>query len=343
MFGLLYNLYKYLREKSERKITLVLLGLDNAGKTTILNSLKGEFGVETSPTYGFDSSWFVEGKYKVHMFDLGGGKNIRRIWKVYLAEVHGVMYVVDAADEARFEEAKAVLQQTLSETHLADKPIVIFANKQDLPTAATASTVAQALGLDSCHRNTFNIIACTAKTAEGSEPDSRVREGMKWVISTIDNVFTNLDLRVQREADAARQEELRKKKEREDAARKAREERLRLEKLEAEKEEEAATENLLRDGKGNSAQATVTIPNYVDSTTPKGDKPTTDKVSFTDLTQPKQDVHVIPSSDQEHVYNNPSFEGSVRHSPSLHPQRDDSADKPPSVAAGNRVAPDDAS
>eukprot|EP00983_Pelagomonas_calceolata_P016318 515660-Pelagomonas_calceolata.AAC.1 len=56
MFALLYNLYKFLREKSERKITLVILGVDNAGKTTLLHTLKGEHDKETSPTFGFNSS-----------------------------------------------------------------------------------------------------------------------------------------------------------------------------------------------------------------------------------------------------------------------------------------------
>lgn len=316
MFGLLYNLYKYLKEKSERTITLVLLGIDNAGKTTMFNTLNGEFGVETSPTYGFDSSCFIEGKYKVRLFDLGGGRNIRKIWKVYLPEVHGVMYVVDSADPKRFEEAKQILEQTLQEPLLNDKPIVIFANKQDLPTAASPATVAQALGLASLHKNTFNIVGCTAKTPEGQEPDLRVKDGMKWVISTIDNVFTKLDLRVQREAEIARQEELRKKKEREEIARKAREERLRLEKEQEQLEQaktqaEEQTENLLRDGTP-SAQATVTIPNYVDSTTPKGEKPALLLPDFTDLNKPK-----VKADGDDLYYTNAAFETDVRKSPHL--------------------------
>jgi len=65
MFGLLYNLYSHVRKKTERKLTLVALGLDNAGKTTLINTLNGELDKEVSPTFGFQSASLTEGKYKV--------------------------------------------------------------------------------------------------------------------------------------------------------------------------------------------------------------------------------------------------------------------------------------
>ncbi len=67
---------------------------------------------------------------KVEIFDLGGSKNIRRIWKTYLSEVHGVIYVVDASDQTRFEESSKALEEALGQAHLHDKPILVFANKQ---------------------------------------------------------------------------------------------------------------------------------------------------------------------------------------------------------------------
>jgi ADP-ribosylation factor-like protein 13B len=93
MFGLLHNLYTWVRKKQEKRITLVLLGIDNAGKTTLLHTVRGELDKEVTPTFGFSSSTLdTDGrlsKYKVNVFDLGGGKNIRRIWKTYFSEVHG--------------------------------------------------------------------------------------------------------------------------------------------------------------------------------------------------------------------------------------------------------------
>jgi ADP-ribosylation factor-like protein 13B len=163
----------------------------------------------------------------MNVYDLGGAKNIRRVWRSYLAEVHAVVYVVDAADSGRFEECRKVLHETLEQQHLHQKPILIFANKQDLPTAAPAVEVAKQLGLSELQRNRFHVLACTAKTTPGQLADPRLREGLSWLVSAVDSVYTQLDTRVQQEAEAVRQEELRKKKEREERARLQREERLR--------------------------------------------------------------------------------------------------------------------
>ncbi len=65
MFGLLRNLYDYVQKRSEKKLTLVALGLDNAGKTTLINTFKGHLDKEVSATYGFKSETLTEGRYKV--------------------------------------------------------------------------------------------------------------------------------------------------------------------------------------------------------------------------------------------------------------------------------------
>lgn len=164
---------------------------------------------------------------QIELFDLGGSKNIRRIWKTYLSEVHAVIYVVDAADKERFDESRKALEEVLVQAHLHDKPVLVFANKQDLPTAAAAADVATALGLTAFQQNRFNILGCTAKTPAGQQADARLREGLKWVTGQVNQVFTALDLRVKVESEVVKQEEARKKKEREEQARKNKEERLR--------------------------------------------------------------------------------------------------------------------
>ena len=65
MFGLIYNLYQYIKKKNERKLTLVLIGLDGAGKTTAINTIRGELDKEVTPTFGFQAQTTDEGKYKV--------------------------------------------------------------------------------------------------------------------------------------------------------------------------------------------------------------------------------------------------------------------------------------
>ncbi len=247
MFGLLYNFYQFCKKKAERKITLAVLGLDNAGKTTLLNSIQGEGDKDTTPTFGFNSTSVQEGKYKIEVFDLGGGKSIRSVWKKYLAEVHAIVYVVDAADSQRFEESKKTLVEVLESQYMRDKPIVVFANKQDLPTAATAAEIVKSLGLASC-KNSYNVFACTAKVPAGQPVDARLREGLRWLIGSVDREFSRLDPRVQAEAEEVRQEEARKKKEREERLRRQREERLRQQKEEEERAREIERENALHDG-----------------------------------------------------------------------------------------------
>lgn len=266
MFGLLHNLYKYCKAKAERKLTLALLGVDNAGKTTLLNTALGELDKETTPTFGFNSSTMKEGKYTIQVFDLGGGKNIRSVWKKYLAEVHAVVYVVDAADTARFEEARQALHEALSSPYMADKPLLVFANKQDLPAAVPAAGVVDGLGLAATARNSYNVFGCTAYTPQGQAVDPRIHEGLRWLTSCLDRDYARLDARVQCDAEEVRAGDALKKKEREERLRKQREERLRLQQQQQQQEDSPAEkENVLNDGK---VPAVLGLPNQVRATPP---------------------------------------------------------------------------
>jgi hypothetical protein len=163
----------------------------------------------------------------VEIFDLGGSKNVRRIWKAYFSEVHAVVYVVDATDKERFGEARIALEEALAQAHLADKPVLVYANKQDMATAASPAEVAVALGLDALKGNRFSIVGCTARVAEGKQPDPRLRDGFLWAISQVNAVYTSLDTRVKAESAVVKAEAEVKKKEREVRANAAKEERYR--------------------------------------------------------------------------------------------------------------------
>ncbi|KAJ1470521.1 ADP-ribosylation factor family-domain-containing protein, partial [Baffinella frigidus] len=96
----------------EKNLTIILIGLDNAGKTTLLYGLRNELPkADVTPTIGFRPSKLVSGKYTIQWFDVGGAKNFRRVWQKYYPEVHGVIFVVDAANAERFEEARESLEQ----------------------------------------------------------------------------------------------------------------------------------------------------------------------------------------------------------------------------------------
>eukprot|EP00955_Chlamydomonas_euryale_P059593 357425-Chlamydomonas_euryale.AAC.5 len=225
---------------------------------------------------------------QIEIFDLGGSTSVRRIWKSYFSEVHAVLYVVDAADGARFEESMTALHDSLKLAHLADKPVVVYANKQDLPMAASAVEVATALALDALPGGRFNVLGCSARVAEGKQADPRVRDGLRWVVSQVNAVYAPLSARVAAESAVVKEEEARKKKEREELARKMKEERLRRQEAaeaaaaadaaaaEPASEPYVAARNAERGAPEapNPAFGATNLPNQVESPGPKPPAPT---------------------------------------------------------------------
>lgn len=217
------------KRKKSKTITVVLLGIDNAGKTTLMNTLKGDFGQKTTATFGFSRDVIQHGAHKLQIYDLGGGKTIRRIWRMYLAEVHGAVFVVDASDPNRLEQSKFVLHEVLEDPHMRGKPLLVLANKQDAPGALSPEQMTGALGLTDFGPDlSYAVMPCIAKTEVQQPPDSHISEGFDWVVAKVEKLWPKLSVRVAKEAEVARLEEERRTKERAQRAAAAREERLRL-------------------------------------------------------------------------------------------------------------------
>ncbi|KAJ0398892.1 hypothetical protein ATCC90586_005251 [Pythium insidiosum] len=137
MFSLFMGLWNYLFSKAE--LHLLIVGLDDAGKTTILEQLKGIFGKKPGipldkipPTVGLNLARVDIRRCRVICWDLGGQERLRVIWSKYYSESHGIVFVVDSANEQRLDEAKQTLQTLLSHAELADIPLLLLANKKDL-------------------------------------------------------------------------------------------------------------------------------------------------------------------------------------------------------------------
>merc|ERR1711886_20153 len=119
--------------KEERRILMV--GLDAAGKTTILYKLKlGEI-VTTIPTIGFNVETVEYKNITFTVWDVGGQDKIRKLWRYYYQGTEGLIFVIDSSDRDRIEDAREELSKMLADEEMKDASLLVFANKQDLPHA----------------------------------------------------------------------------------------------------------------------------------------------------------------------------------------------------------------
>ncbi|CAH8462473.1 unnamed protein product [Dicrocoelium dendriticum] len=188
-----------IKRKHNKEIYLALLGLDNAGKTTIARTIRGISSGPITPTIGFDRVEFTIDRFNVNLYDLGGGRTIRAIWQTYFGELHGVIYVVDATAAERLLECKTVLRKLLAHPSISGKPVLLLANKRDATNALDESELIEALQLDDLV-NEFHcpcrLECCCALPKPGRRLDKSIRLGLQWLLAYIASDLTNLDARI---------------------------------------------------------------------------------------------------------------------------------------------------
>jgi small GTP-binding protein len=174
----LYNSLSDLFRGYHKDARIIMLGLDSAGKTTVLYKYKLNETISTIPTIGFNVETVQINKINLTMWDVGGQNKIRPLWRHYYEGSNALIWVVDSADAERFEEAREELECTLKD--LPSVPLLILANKCDLPRAHSASVLRDSLQLSSLtsSRKWF-IQECCATRGEG------LLEGMSWLCEQI--------------------------------------------------------------------------------------------------------------------------------------------------------------
>merc|ERR1719440_2355226 len=124
-----------------------MVGLNAAGKTTVLYKLKLGEVVTTIPTIGFNVEEVEYKNLSLTVWDIGGQDKIRKLWRYYYQGTDGAIFVVDSSDRDRIEDARQELFKMLNEDEMRDAVLLVFANKQDLPGAMDAAEVTEKLGL----------------------------------------------------------------------------------------------------------------------------------------------------------------------------------------------------
>merc|ERR1719361_126617 len=185
MFITMGNFFAKALEKIMSPSTMgktLMVGLDAAGKTTILYKLKlGEI-VTTIPTIGFNVETVEYKNLKFTVWDVGGQDKIRPLWRHYYTKTHSIIFVVDSNDRERIDDlsgsdnsAKEVLHRLLAEDELQNIPLLLYANKQDLANAMSVSEVAEKLGLYQVTDRQWHIQSTCAITGDG------LYQGLDWL------------------------------------------------------------------------------------------------------------------------------------------------------------------
>ncbi|MBA0683540.1 hypothetical protein Goari_025189 [Gossypium aridum] len=180
MFSLFYGLWKYLFSKTEFHV--LILGIDKAGKTTLLEKLKsvclnleGLPPDRIVPTVGLNIGRIEVSNTKFVFWDLGGQPGLCSIWEKYYEEAHAVIFVIDAACPSRFEDSKSALEKVLRHEDLQGAPLLILANKLDLSEALSAEQLAQYLDLKKLDERVYMFEAASAFDGMG------IKEGVEWL------------------------------------------------------------------------------------------------------------------------------------------------------------------
>ncbi|KAJ7320392.1 hypothetical protein JRQ81_019903 [Phrynocephalus forsythii] len=241
MYSLMANCCNWLKRWREpvRKVTLIMVGLDNAGKTATVKGIQGESPEDVAPTVGFSKIDLKQGRFEVTIFDLGGGKRIRGIWKNYYAESYGIIFVVDSSDVERMEETKETMSEVLRHPKISGKPVLVLANKQDKEGALAEADVIECLSLEKLvneHKCLCQIEPCSAIMGYGKKIDKSIKKGLLWLLHIIAKDFDVLHERIQKDTAEQKAAEEQEKRERAERVRKIREEREQKEREDAERE-----------------------------------------------------------------------------------------------------------
>ena len=160
---------------------LLLLGLDGAGKTTILHQLKLGQEVVTVPTSGFNVETIRFQKLELSIWDVGGQDTLRPLWRHHFTGTQGIIFVVDSSDTQRLELARRELHGILSDSQLQNASLLVLMNKQDLENASSVDSLVEELDFKQyCQSRAYHVESTVATTGVG------LTEGLQWLCENME-------------------------------------------------------------------------------------------------------------------------------------------------------------
>jgi len=165
----------FMRLFRNKEMRVLMLGLDAAGKTTILYKLKLGQGVSTIPTVGFNVETVTFKKVKFNVWDVGGQDKIRPLWRHYYAGTQALVFVVDSADRDRIDEARQELHRIINDREMKDAILLVLANKNDLPNIMDTGEVTEKLELNKLRDRNWFVQSTCAVSGDG------LLDGLTWL------------------------------------------------------------------------------------------------------------------------------------------------------------------
>ncbi|KAL0915900.1 hypothetical protein M5K25_013367 [Dendrobium thyrsiflorum] len=202
MFSLFYGLWKYMFSKIEFHV--LILGVHKAGKTSLLEKLKSIYlhseGLPPDrivPTVGLNIGRVEASNAKLVFWDLGGQIGLRTIWEKYYEEAHAIVFVIDASCPSSFEDSKSALEKVLRNDDLRGAPLLILANKQDLPEAVSSEELARYLDLKELGERLYLFEAVSAYDGMG------IKYAIEWLVDAMERSKRTEILRIRARAGEA--------------------------------------------------------------------------------------------------------------------------------------------
>ncbi|MHA1200442.1 MAG: ADP-ribosylation factor-like protein [Candidatus Heimdallarchaeaceae archaeon] len=163
------------------QFSVALLGLERAGKTSLVKKLLKQEDIVVRPTYGVNLENYKYRDLTFTCFDLGGHQPFRlSLWKKFIERADAVIYLVDSADHARFDESRQTFWHYINFAK-QNSPVLFLANKSDLPNSKELIEINEQFELDKFLRNLrpFNIKKVSALTGQG------IYESWDWIVDML--------------------------------------------------------------------------------------------------------------------------------------------------------------